>query len=302
MSCSARLPVYVLFIAAFFPKHPGTVMFFIYSLGIILAIGTAIVFKKTIFRSEEVPFVMELPPYRLPTIKSTSRHMWFKAEQYLKKMGGVILVASVIIWALGYFPRTSPSVEIYNQKIQKVDKTYREKLSAAATRESQEQLITDMKEELNDLEAKKESERQKNSYIGRLGRAIQPVMRPLGFDWKMSVSLLTGVAAKEIVVSTLGVLYQVGPDADERSQSLIYKLQEQRYTYGKHKGEKVFNPLVALTFLVFILIYFPCVAVVAAIRKESGSWKWALFSVFYTTILAWVVAFMIYQSGNLILG
>ncbi len=302
MSCSARLPVYVLFIAAFFPKHPGTVLFVIYSLGIVLAIGTAVLFKKTIFRSEEVPFVMELPPYRLPTIKSTTRHMWFKAEQYLKKMGGVILVASVIIWALGYFPRTGPSVEIYNQKIEKVKKNYQQNLLASVNKVNQEQLIADMKDQISDLQSRKESERQKNSYIGRLGKTIEPVMRPLGFDWKMSVALLTGVAAKEIVVSTLGVLYQVGPDADERSQSLIYKLQEQRYTQGKHKGEKVFNPLVAFTFLVFILIYFPCIAVVAAIRKESGSWKWAMFSVFYTTILAWIVAFIVYQGGSLLTG
>ena len=145
------------------------------------------------------------------------------------------------------------------------------------------------------------AEQQANSYLGRIGKTIEPVIRPLGFDWKMGVSLLSGIAAKEIVVSTLGVLVQAGTDSDETNQTLIHNLQNEVHTSGPRKGEKVYTPLSAFSFLLFILIYFPCVAVIAAIKKESGSWKWAAFTIFYTTALAWIVSFAFYQIGNLIL-
>ena len=250
MSCSARLPVYILLVSAFFPVNQGLILLSVYLIGILLAIGTSFLLKKTLFAKSSDPFVMELPPYRMPTMRNTTIHMWGKAGQYLKKMGTIILFASILIWALGYFP-------------------------------------------LNRTTMADETEHLENSYIGQIGKAIEPVIRPLGFDWKMGVSIVTGLAAKEIVVSSMGILYHV-PDAEENSQSLIESLQQQQYS----NGQKVFTPLVAYGFMLFILIYFPCMAVIAAIRKEAG-WKWALFTIFYTTGLAWLVSFGVYQIGSL---
>lgn len=249
MSCSARLPVYILLVSAFFEKNQGLVLLSVYLVGILLAILTSILLKKTVFSKSSVPFVMELPPYRMPTTRNTIIHMWSKAVQYLKKMGTIILFASVLIWALGYYP-------------------------------------------LRD-EAMDPAVHLENSYIGRLGKGIEPVIEPLGFDWKMGVSIITGLAAKEIVVSSMGILYHVDGEVDESSQSLIENIRQQENT----AGEKVFTPLVAYTFMLFILIYFPCMAAIAAIRKEAG-WKWAIFTVFYTTALAWVVSFCVYQIGQ----
>ncbi len=302
MSCSARLPVYVLFIAAFFPDNSGTVLFFLYALGVALAVATAMIFKKTIFKGEEIPFVMELPPYRVPTFRSVIRHMWSKAVQYLKKMGGVILVASVIIWALGYFPteneetrQLQTQIVALQQEKQAMDATADELLPATPAAKKTDSL-------LHQLRTTQESLRQQNSYIGRLGKAIEPVMAPLGFDWKMSVGLLTGIAAKEIVVSTLGVLYQAPPgEEDEAGSTLAKKLQEQKYNQGPKAGQVVITPLVALSFLIFILVYFPCIAVVAAIKKEAGSWKWALFTMVYSTALAWILSFIVYQTGKFLI-
>jgi len=277
MSCSARLPVYVLIISAFFPNKPGSVLFSIYMIGIAIAALIAILFKKTIFKSHEIPFVMELPPYRIPTLRNTTRHMWFKGAQYLQKMGGVILVASIIIWALGYYPRDIKYSTNYDEQIELLQKNN----------------SFESKQEIAYLISQRNSEKQAKSYIGQIGHFIEPVMRPLGFDWKMSVSLLSGVAAKEIVVSTMGVLYQAN---DEETESLVYKLQTER---GKD-GELVFTPLIAFAYLMFILIYFPCIATIAAIKKEAGHWKWALFTVFYTTFLAWSLSFIIYKVGTLI--
>ncbi len=257
MSCSARLPVYILLISAFFTAYQGTVLFVIYLTGVVIAALSALLFKKTIFRKEDMPFVMELPPYRVPTARSLVKHMWHRAEQYLKKIGGIILIASVIIWALGYFPRESnPETSL--------------------------------------------AQHQQNSYIGKIGKFIEPVMAPLGFDWKMSVAIVTGIAGKEIVVGTIGVLYQADPSKNAGETSLVHKLQDQTYTDGPKLGKKVFNPVVAFSFMMFILIYFPCMAVIAAIRKESGNWKWSLFSICYTTFLAWSVSFLVYQIGNIL--
>jgi ferrous iron transport protein B len=283
MSCSARLPVYILIIGAFFPNNPGTVLFSIYLIGIILSVLFAILFKKTLFKLEEVPFVMELPPYRIPTIKSIVNHMWDKGYLYIKKMGGIILIASIIIWALGYFPREVSYSKDYDQLIAASQSTVSEQTDKT----------------IAELELQKEVERFEGSYIGRMGHFIEPAIRPLGFDWKMGVSLITGMAAKEIVVSTMGVLYHDEQNAEETSTALVDKLQSHVYTYGEKKGEKVFTPLVAYSFMLFILIYFPCIAAVAAIHKESGGWKWAVFTMAYTTVTAYIVSLLVYQIGSI---
>jgi len=302
MSCSARLPVYILFISAFFVQYQGTILFAMYAIGVLLAIGSALLFKKAIFKEADVPFVMELPPYRTPTLRTILKHMWNRAEQYLRKIGGVILVASIIIWALGYFPRETMQDNLFESKIATTKSQYSK---AIMQTQQPAEVINNLKLEENskiqEIMNEKESNRQLNSYIGRLGHFIEPVLRPLGFDWKMSVAVLTGVAAKEITVGTLGVLYQVGEDSDENSASLISKLQQQTYHSGPKKGQHVFTPLVAFSFMLFILIYFPCVAVVAAIKKESGDWRYAAFIVVYTTGLAYLASFLVYQIGSLIM-
>ena len=241
MSCSARLPIYLILIGAFFQSHASLVLLGIYSIGILLAIVMARVFSKFIVKDDDAPFVMELPPYRMPTAKSVLRHTWEKGVQYLKKMGGIIMVASIIIWFLGYYP--------------------------------------------NHNQYSTQAEQQENSYIGQIGKAIEPVIEPLGFDWKMGIGILSGVGAKELVVSTLGVLYAGNEEVD--SNSLAERLN--------------ITPLVAFGYMLFILIYFPCVATIAAIKQESGSWKWALFAATYTTVLAWIVSFIVFQIGKLFL-
>ena len=286
MSCSARLPVYVLLISAFFPHNQGLVLFSIYIIGITLAILVALVMKRVVFSKKDVPFVMELPPYRIPTLKNTTIHMWHKGVQYLKKMGNVILTASILIWALGYFPRNVNYSEDYDVQIESLQ-----------TNSQLSQMEKD--HQVGSLEVKREAERQEKSYIGRLGHAIEPVIEPLGYDWKMGVSILTGLAAKEIVISTMGILYQADLHADESSDTLKENLIKQEHASGILKGQKVFTPLVAFGFMLFVLIYFPCVAVIAAIKKESN-WKWALFTMVYTTVIAWIVAFLTYQIGSLI--
>jgi len=286
MSCSARLPIYLVVIGAVFPKHAGTVLFSIYGIGILLAILMAIIFKKFLFKSEETPFVMELPPYRIPSMKNTSKHMWNKGKQYLKKMGGIILIASIIIWALGYFPLQKNLHQEYGQKATTIEKDY-----------SNDNILKDSL--LAQINLEETAKHQENSFIGKIGKFVQPVMQPLGFDWKMTVSIITGIAAKEVVVSTMGVLYQADNEDNNGSGSLSQKLKNEVYTSGSKIGEKIFSPLSSISFILFILIYFPCLAVVAAIKKESGEWKWALFSVVYTTALAWTISFLTYQIGSL---
>lgn len=285
MSCSARLPVYVLLISAIFPSNQGLMLFTIYVIGIALAVVIALVMKRIAFAKKEVPFVMELPPYRIPTLKNTSLHMWHKGQQYLKKMGNVILVASILIWALGYFPRNVEYSTDYDTQI-------------AAVQTNPQLSETEKEQQVSHFSIEQESERQEKSYIGQLGHAIEPVISPLGYDWKMGVSIITGLAAKEIVVSTMGILYQADLEADENSGTLKDNIQKQIHLTGKLKGQKVFSPLVTFGFMLFILIYFPCVAVIAAIKKEAN-WGWAIFTMVYTTVIAWVIAFATYQLGSL---
>lgn len=240
MSCSARLPIYLVMIGAFFPNCASFMLLCIYTAGILLAVIMARIFSKFLVKGEDSPFVMELPPYRMPTSKSIMRHTWEKGAQYLKKMGGIIMIASIIIWFLGYYPQH----DAYESM----------------------------------------AEQQKNSYIGQIGKAIEPVIKPLGFDWKLGIGLISGVGAKELVVSTLGVLYTNEGDVENVNLSNRIPI----------------TPLVALAYMLFVLIYFPCIATFAAIKQESGSWKWAIFTAGYTTGLAWLIAFTVFQIGSLI--
>ena len=250
MSCSARLPIYIMIVGTFFAKPYQTpIMVSLYVIGIVVAIVVSRVLSRKVVKGEDTPFVMELPPYRFPTAKATLRHTWEKGKQYLKKMGGIILVASIIVWALGYFPHN---------------------------------------DELSDME------QQEQSYIGSIGKAVEPVFRPQGFGWKLDVSLIAGVGAKEIVASTIGVLYS-GDDSvaeeggDERYSTLRQKMEADGVT-----------PLTAFAYLLFVLIYFPCIATIAAIKGETGSWRWAIFAAVYTTAIAWIISAAVFQIGSLI--
>lgn len=253
MSCSARLPVYIMIVGTFFSaRYQSTMMMSLYLIGILMAVFLGWLFSKFAIKGEDTPFVMELPPYRLPTWKAITRHTWEKGKLYLKKMGGIILVASIIVWALGYFP--------HNQHLSK-------------------------------------AEQQEQSYIGRIGKAMEPAFMAQGFSWKLDVGIVAGVGAKEIVASTIGVLYSpeegVGEDGAASNEPEKYsQLRKQMTADG-------ITPLTAYSFLLFVLLYFPCVAVIAAIKGETGSWKWALFSAGYTTLLAWIVSAAFYQIGRL---
>ncbi len=280
MSCSARLPVYILFISAFFASSQGTVLFLLYVLGAVFAILSALFLRKVFFKTAEIPFVMELPPYRIPTLRSVVKHVMFRTGLYFRKIGGIILIASVIVWVLSTFPRSVELSKDYNTAVSEVEK-----------------MQTGDKEKehaIKQLRLEEDTERQSKSFIGIIGRAIEPVMKPLGFDWRLSVAVISGIAAKEVVVSTLGVLFQT--DKDAGSVSLVEKIQTQKNS----SGMPLFNPVMAFSFMLFILIYFPCIGVVAAIRRESGSWKWASFIVIYTTTMAWMISFTFYQLGSLL--
>ncbi len=281
MSCSARLPVYILIISAFFQKYQAIYLIGLYFAGIIIAFITAQILNKTIFRNKETPFVMELPTYRVPTVKNIVYHMWDKTHHYLKKIGGIILIGVIIIWALEYFPRNIEEQEVLKVEISAIN-------NSNLSPQQKESQITEKTIKL-------ESDRLLNSYLGKIGKVIQPVMQPLGFDWKMTVGLVAGLPAKEIIISTMGVLYQ---SEDGNTVNLQTKLRNETYLTGKNKGEKVYSKSAALAFLVFVLIYFPCIGVIATIKNESGHWKWAVFTVIYTTALAWVVAFIVFQVGN----
>lgn len=273
ISCSARIPIYVLLVGAFFPAHGAWIFVLLYTLGIAVAVLTAKLMKKFWFKADETPFVMELPPYRMPTFKATMRNMWAKAEQYLKKMGGIILVASIIIWALSYFPHYGVSDVPADFKA----KAYAEIPEAT--------LKTSTPQEIDEMIAKEYQ--QGNSILGHVGKFVEPVVRPMELGWKTCVSLIAGAAAKEVVVSTLGVLY-VGDDNEEA-------LAEKLSTPSPVTGIAPFTTASALAFMVFVLLYFPCIATLAAIRRETGSWKYAAFSIIYNTALAWIFAFITFN-------
>ena len=253
MSCSARLPIYIMIAGTFFSlQYRSWVMMSLYAIGILMAVIVSKIFSTLVIKGDDTPFVMELPPYRWPTPKAIGRHTWEKGKEYLKKMGGIILVASIIVWALEYFP-------------------HNDELSL--------------------------QEQQEQSYIGRVGQAIEPVFMPQGFNWKLDVSLLAGVGAKEIVASTIGVLYSgddsFGDDDD-------FSDDDEKYTHLRQLMlQEGITPLAAYAYLIFILLYFPCIATIAAIKNETGSWRWALFAACYTTAVAWIVSMLVYQIGRL---
>ena len=282
MSCSARLPVYLLFVGVFFKSYASFVLFGLYFIGILIAVISARLFKRFLFPKEDTPFVMELPPYRMPTLKAVLIHMWDKSRQYLRKMGGVILIASIIIWFLGYFPQDKEREASFDAQIAGIEANFENKIISEEQKTAQ----------IQEAEDTRNIAHQEESYIGKIGKTIEPAMRPLGFDWKISVSLLSGMAAKEVVVSTLGVLYT---GDSENHESLETRLLSE----VKSDGSPTFSPLVVASLLLFILIYFPCVATIAAIKEESGSWRWGIFSIIYTTALAWLLSFVVYQVGSL---
>ncbi len=297
MSCSARLPVYVLFISAFFPENPGTVLFLIYAIGILTAVAIALILKKTLFKIETVPFVMELPPYRIPTRKAILTHMWDKGVQYLKKIGGIILVASIIVWALGYFPLGRDVNKVYQKQIAETHDAYNLRVSNTIDPSQRKDLIIERDSLIKAIEGNIQMHHQENSYIGQMGKFIEPVIAPLGFDWKMGVSILAGVPGKEIVVSTLAVL--ISP-ADDSEQNLVDRLRNERHKSGERLGQLVYTPLSALSFMIFVLLYFPCLGTIAVISRESGSWKWGAFTILYTSGLAYVVSLLFFQIGSLL--
>ena len=262
MSCSARLPIYIMIAGTFFSlQYRSWALMSLYVVGIIMAIIVSKIFSSLVIKGEDTPFVMELPPYRWPTPKAIWRHTWEKGKEYLKKMGGIILVASIIVWALGYFP--------HNDEL---------------SREQQ----------------------QEQSYIGRMGKSIEPVFSPQGFNWKLDVSLLAGVGAKEIVASSIGVLYagedeiDDDDDDDDFSDDTEFSDDSEKYTRLRQAMLRDgISPLAAYAYLIFILLYFPCIATIVAIKNETGSWHWALFAATYTTAVAWIVSALVYQIGGL---
>lgn len=276
MSCGARFPVYVLFIGAFFHEDiAGNVLFSLYLIGLLIAIIIAKLFRKYLFRGPAAPFVMELPPYRLPTIKGLFVHTWERVRVYLKKAGTIIFAGCVLIWFLSNFPWNPDYLRDYDTLIKQA--------------KDNEEIVTQ-------LENERAYGKLEKSYAGSLGKAIAPVFKPLGFgDWKISVGLFGGFIAKEIVVSTLGTLYSVG-NVDEKSLTLRQALQEER----RPDGTRIYNTLVAYALMSFVLLYIPCLATVAVIKRETNSWRWPLFAIFYTTLVAWVVAFIIYQCGKIL--
>jgi len=283
MSCSARLPVYLLLVSAFFQKNQALILLGLYLIGILLAILVAFVMKKTVFKNDSEQFVLELPPYRMPSLRNLGIHIWERTAEYLKKISSVILIASVVIWALGYFPRSSSQTEAVSDMIAMVEA-------------DQTLSPTEQAEQIAALELHRSMLQKENSYIGKIGKTIEPIMQPLGFDWKMSVSLLTGFAAKEIVVSSLGILYKV--DDAENITSLTKALQNEVYATGPRAGQHVFTPLVAMAFMLFVLLYVPCTATIITCRKEFGR-KWAWVMSVYTLLLAWLVSFAVFQIGSL---
>ncbi len=251
MSCSARLPVYIIITAAFFPRHAALVMFILYFLGIVMSIVMANLFSKHIVKGDSSPFVMELPPYRRPSVRSVVRHTWEKGRQYLRKMGTTILMASIVIWALSYFPHHD-----------------------GLTREQQ----------------------MEQSYIGTVGKVIEPVIKPCGFQWKEGVSIITGIGAKEIVASSMAVLYS----SDTEVNSVTDEGATEQVRLSMALENSGMTAVTAFSFLVFVLLYMPCLPTCIAIKHESGRWRWALFTAAYTTLLAWICSVLVFQIGNLI--
>lgn len=284
MSCSARLPVYIILAGAFFADNAGTVIFSIYLIGIMLSIITGRIFRSTLLKGADAPFVMELPPYRAPMLKSLLIHMWDRSKMFLRKMGGIILIGSVVVWALSAFPRDISYSIDYPAQIQTLKTSYSNKINIATATEKK-QLLQEQDAALAKLFKAKKAEQAERSFMGRIGKVFEPVFAPLGISWRGSVALLTGFIAKEIVVSTMGILYVAGDEPEALQNAL---------------SASGMTPLAAFAMMVFVLLYVPCLATVEAIRRETGSVKWMMVSIIYSTLLAWVMAFVVYQGGRLI--
>ncbi len=281
MSCSARLPVYILIISAFALPYPTLVLMGIYLLGIFLAAITALLFKKIIFAKQDAPFVMELPPYRFPTPKVVLLNMWDKSFEYLRKVGGTILIAVIFIWALGYFPRNTALEQQAKKEMAIIEQSpYSEEIKS---------------EKIDSVIASYKVQLLGQSYLRRIGEVLEPILSPAGMDWKLGVSIITGIAAKEVIISTMGVIYQL-----EHLVTPNETLQEKLALVAQRETNQK-SIVKALTFLVFVLIYFPCVGVVFTVKKETGSWKYPVFLVLYTTLLAYILAVGVYQAGLLII-
>jgi len=286
MSCSAKLPVYIVLAGAFFGPRAGSVIFLIYLLGIVLSIVTGRLFRSVLLKGADAPFVMELPPYRVPMFKSLMIHMWDRSKLFLKKMGGIILVGSVVVWCLTAFPRQVSFTMDYDAEIERIEQAYQAFQPAPGT-ELLEKIQGEKNQEIQQLKTAQAAERAEKSLMGRIGMAIAPFFEPLGIEWKGGVALLTGFVAKEIVVSTLGVLYA----ADDASEPDALK---------KALLASNFTPLSAFAMMIFVLLYLPCLATVAAIRRETRSMRWMFFSIIYTTSVAWIMSFLVYQGGKLL--
>ena len=282
MSCSARLPVYIILAGTFFGGRAGTVIFLLYFIGILVAILSGRLFRSTLLRGEDAPFVMELPPYRVPMLKSLLIHMWDRSKMFLRKMGGVILVGSIIIWVLSTFP--AGKVSLYQEELTRLGTRVQVLAASDQGDKAVKQELLEIREHMAGLEKAEAMEKISHSYIGRLGKFMAPVFEPVGIDWRSGVALVTGLVAKEVVVSTMGVLYGVGNDS---SDALADALKKSGMT-----------PLSAFSMMVFVLLYIPCIATVAAIWREA-SLGWACFNLFYTTTVAWSSGFLIYQGGKL---
>jgi ferrous iron transport protein B len=294
MSCSARLPVYILFAGTFFSGYAAIVITSLYIVGIIFAFLSAKLFQAVFFKGQSTPFVMELPPYRLPTIKTTLLHMWDRGSIYLKKVAGIILIFSVAIWVLSTYPKSNVIEKTYSDKITKIENFYsgeKTKVVKNYGQSSEEYvaLSNRYENEMENLHIGKRSEEMKYTFIGRFGNVIYPVIKPLGFNWQMGISLTTGFVAKEIVVSTMSVLYHTSEDK-QGGQSLREVLRKKEYEI---------SPLIAYTFLLFVLMYVPCLGTVSVIGREAG-WKWAFFSIAYQMILAWLISFIFFRVGLLL--
>lgn len=284
MSCSARLPVYLVLAGTFFTQRAGTVIFGIYLLGIVVAMLSGRLFRKTLLPGGDAPFVMELPPYRMPMLKSLLIHMWDRARMFIQKMGGVILVGAVIVWVLSSFPRQVGFQRDYGALRDIAVQDWQARI-AAVDPGQRPALELELARELTELRRQQRTEQIAQSYLGRIGKGLEPVVAPMGIDWRGGVALLSGVVAKEIVVSTMGVLYAAEADSED--------------ALGRALRAAGMTPLAGLAMMAFVLLYVPCLATVAAVRRETGN-RWMAFSVAYSTGLAWVVAVAIYQGGRLL--
>ncbi len=285
MSCSAKLPVYIILAGTFFSAKAGTIIFTIYIFGIIAAFVSGRLFRSTLLKGADAPFVMELPPYRAPMLKSVLIHMWDRGKMFLKKMGGIILIGSVVIWSLSAFPRNIQYSFDYAAEIAGVNALHETKIKAA-NRFGMQSIEEERDAAIRKIKLAQDAEKMEKSFMGLIGKKLAPLFTPLGIDWRGGVALLTGFVAKEIVVSTMGILYAVEEEEADALQKAIIS--------------SGMTPLSALSMMIFVLLYLPCFATIAAIKRETGSFRWMFFSIAYTTSLAWVVAFSVYQGGKLI--